>query len=55
MQVTYHLRDGSKYTAPMHKQPGGKYSFTLANGEKLTRIEGMVNQHLIGVLTFTAT
>ena len=54
IQVTYRLRDGSNYTAPMHSHTGDtEYSFTLANGEKLTRMEGMVNSgHLIGVLTF---
>ena len=54
IQVTYRLRDGSNYTAPMHGHTGDtEYSFTLANGEKLNRMEGMVNSgHLIGILTF---
>ena len=56
IQVTYRLRDGSNYTAPMHGQTGDtEYSFTLADGEKLTRMEGMVSSGhlpLIGVLTF---
>ncbi|MCG8621793.1 MAG: hypothetical protein MJE68_07325 [Proteobacteria bacterium] len=45
IQVTYRLEDGNNYTAPMHGQIGGtEYSFTLADGEKLTRMEGMVNR-----------
>ena len=57
IQVTYHLRDGSNYTAPMHGQTGDtEYSFTLADGEKLTRMEGEFNQGIstgvIDSLTF---
>ena len=57
IQVTYRLRDGSNYTAPMHGQTGGtEYSFTLADGEKLTRMEGEFNQGIstgvIDSLTF---
>ena len=54
IQVTYRLRNGSNYTAPLHGSPGDtEYSFTLADGERLTRMEGMVNSgHLIDVLTF---
>ena len=55
IQVTYRLEDGNNYTAPMHGKIGGtEYSFTLADGEKLTRMEGTVinRRHLIGVLTF---
>ena len=45
IQVTYRLRDGSNYTAPMHGQTGGtEYSFTLADGENLIRMEGEFNQ-----------
>ena len=54
IQVTYRLKDGSTFAAPMHGGTGGsEYSFTLANGEKLTRMEGMTNGMLIlFVLTF---
>ena len=47
IQVTYRLRDGSNYTAPMHGQTGGtEYSFTLADGENLIRMEGEYNQRI---------
>ena len=57
IQVTYRLRDGSNYTAPMHGQTGGtEYSFTLADGENLNRMEGEFNQRIttgvIDSLTF---
>ena len=53
IQVTYRLKDGSTFAAPMHGGTGGsEYSFTLASGEKLTRMEGMTNGVLIDMLTF---
>ena len=53
IQVTYRLRDGSNFAAPMHGDTGGsEYSFTLANGEKLTRMEGMTDGMYINTLTF---
>lgn len=52
IQVTYRLKDGSNYTAPMHGRTGGtEYSFTLADSEKLTRMEGEFNQWIsVGVI-----
>ena len=55
IQVTYRLEDGSNYIAPMHGivNTGTEHSFTLADGEKLIRMEGMVNRYMyIGALTF---
>ena len=50
---TYQLKDGNTYTAPMRGGTGGtEYSFTLRDGEKLTRMEGMTNGVLIDMLTF---
>ena len=53
IQVTYRLKDGSAYEAPKHGGNGGSLSsFTLADGEKLIRMEGMTNDVLIDMLTF---
>ena len=53
IQVTYRLNDGTTYTAPRHGGTGGtEFSFTLADGEKLTRMEGMTNGVFIDMLTF---
>ena len=59
IQVTYWLKDGSTYTAPMRGRTGSggtEYSFTLADGEKLTRMEGMTSGPgvfiVIDMLTF---
>ena len=53
IQVTYRLKDGSAYEAPKHGGNGGSVSsFTLADGEKLIRMEGMTNGVLIDMLTF---
>lgn len=58
IQVTYRFKDGNTYTAPMRGGTGGTaYSFSLAEGEKLTTMEGITNGVLIDMLTliFTAT
>ena len=55
IQVTYRLKDGSTFAAPMRGGTGGSdFSFTLASGEKLTRMEGMTNGvlNVIDMLTF---
>ena len=53
IQVTYRLKDGNNYTAPMRGGAGGaEISFTLADGEKLTRMEGMTDGVYIFMLTF---
>ena len=53
IQVTYRLNDGTTYTAPRHGGTGGtEFSFTLADGEKLTRMEGMTNGVVVDMLTF---
>ena len=53
IQVTYRLKDGSAYEASKHGGNGGSLSsFTLADGEKLIRMEGMTNDVLIDMLTF---
>ena len=55
IQVTYQRKDGTTFTAPMHGGAGGgEYSFTLADGEKLTRMDGMTSNssQAITMLTF---
>ena len=53
IQVTYRLKDGSTYEAPRHGGNGGsESSFTLADGEKLIRMEGMTNGVLVDMVTF---
>lgn len=53
IQVTYRLKDGNIYEAPMHGGTGGsESSFTLSAGEKLVRMVGMTNGILIDQLTF---
>lgn len=53
LQVTYLLADGSTYTAPRHGGSGGSpSSFTLAEDERIIRIEGKTNNALVDQLTF---
>ena len=53
IEVTYRLKDGNNYTAPMRGGPGGAdFSFTLADGEKLTRMEGITDGMFIFILKF---
>ena len=53
IQVTYRLKDESTYEALMHGGTGGSESFfTLADGEKLIRMEGMTSGVLVDMLTF---
>ena len=55
IQVTYRLNDGTTFTAPRHGGTGGtEFSFTLADGEKLTRMEGMtyITGVAVNMLTF---
>ena len=53
IQVTYRLEDGNTYTAPMRGGNGGtEYLFTIADGEKLTRMEGMTKGVVLDMLTF---
>ena len=53
IQVTYRLKDGNTYIAPMRGGTGGtEYSFTLADGEKLIRMEGMTSGVVLDMLTF---
>ena len=58
IQVTYQLKNGNSFTAPMHGGPGGvESSFTLGVGEKLTRMDAMSNSgfhfnNAISMLTF---
>ena len=53
IQVTYRLNDGTTYTAPRRGGAGGgEHTFTLADGEKLTRMEVMTNGVVVDRLTF---
>ena len=53
IQVTYRLKNGSAYEAPKHGgNRGSVSSFTLADGEKLIRMEGMTSDVLVDMLTF---
>ena len=53
IQVTYQLKDGINFTAPIRGGTGGsEYSFTLSDDEVLTRMEVMTNGELVDRLTF---
>ena len=55
IQVIYRLKNGNTYTAPVHgATTGTRHSFTLAEGERLTRMEGSPtdNNYVIEQLTF---
>ena len=53
IQVTYRLNDGTTYTAPRRGGAGGgENTFTLADGEKLTRMDVMTNEVVVDRLTF---
>ena len=55
IQVTYRLKNGSTYTTPLRGgTEGTMYSFTLAEGETLTRVEGKptYNVYVLEYLTF---
>ena len=53
LQVTYRLADGSTWTAPAHGGSGGSASsFTLAQDERIVRVEGKTNNVLVDQLTF---
>ena len=53
IQVTYLLADGTTYTAGKHGGRGGSpSSFTLAEDEMITRIEGKTNNVLVDQVTF---
>ena len=53
IQVTYRLNDGTTYTAPRRGGAGGgEHTFTLADGEKLTRMDVMTNEVVVDRLTF---
>ena len=53
IQVTYLLADGTTYTAPRHGGSGGSSSsFTLADDERIVRMEGKTNNVLVDQVTF---
>ena len=53
IQVTYRLNNGTCYTTPRRGGTGGgEYSFTLADCEKLTRMDIMTNGVVVDRLTF---
>ena len=53
VQVTYRLSDGSTFEAPKHGGTGGSLkSFTLADDEKLIKVEGKTNGVLVDQVTF---
>ena len=55
IQVTYVLADNTTYTAPNHGGSGGSpSSFTLAEGERIVRMEGKTNNTLVDQVTFIA-
>ena len=56
IQVTYRLKDGTNCVAPVHGTNGTVHSFTLVDGERLTRMDGMhsvgPSDRIINTLTF---
>ena len=55
IQATYLLADNTTYTAPAHGGSGGSASsFTLAQGERIVRIEGKTNNAVLDQITFVS-
>ena len=56
IQTTYRLANGEKWTSGRHGGSGGvNYSFSLGEGDYLSKIEGKTDGSLVKQLTFTVT